>query len=185
RSRVDHPGPRPMYTFLWKGCESLANLPGYVYARRCLALTKGTSVISHPLRTYRSEEELPREEQLAYKLASLAADRVPVDDAATDLTVDRIIGNAAGAMASGRREPVVAARAQALDHPYSPGSSVFGVADKVSPEWAAWANGVAVRELDYHDTYLAAHYSHHGDNIPPLLAVAEHLPRTGPHLNAG
>src|SRR5690606_38004108 len=43
-----------------------------------------------------------------------------------------------------------------------------------SPEWAAWANGVAVRELDYHDTFLAADYSHPADNIPPVLAVAQH-----------
>ena len=41
---------------------------------------------------------------------------------------------------------------------------------RLSPEWAAWANGVAVRELDYHDTFLAAEYSHPGDNIPPILA---------------
>jgi len=37
-------------------------------------------------------------------------------------------------------------------------------------EWAAWANGTAVRELDFHDTFLAADYSHPGDNIPPILA---------------
>src|SRR5699024_9822483 len=46
---------------------------------------------------------------------------------------------------------------------------------RVAPEWAAWANGVAVRELDFHDTYLAAEYSHPGDTIPPILAVAQHL----------
>nr|WP_279402779.1 MmgE/PrpD family protein [Arthrobacter sp. JCM 19049] len=46
------------------------------------------------------------------------------------------------------------------------GATVFGIEQKVSPEWAAWANGVAVRELDYHDTFLAADYSHPGDNIP-------------------
>ena len=32
-----------------------------------------------------------------------------------------------------------------------------------------------MRELDYHDTFLAAEYSHPGDNIPPILAVAQHL----------
>ena len=32
-------------------------------------------------------------------------------------------------------------------------------------EWSA------VRELDFHDTFLAADYSHPGDNIPPLLVV--------------
>ena len=32
---------------------------------------------------------------------------------------------------------------------------------------------MAVRELDFHDTFLAAEYSHPGDNIPPILAVAQ------------
>ena len=41
---------------------------------------------------------------------------------------------------------------------------------RVSPEWVAWANGTAVRELDFHDTFLATDYSHPGDNIPPILA---------------
>ncbi|HCU79290.1 MAG TPA: 2-methylcitrate dehydratase, partial [Microbacterium sp.] len=40
-------------------------------------------------------------------------------------------------------------------------------------------NGVAVRELDYHDTFLAAEYSHPGDNIPPILAVAQHVGADG------
>jgi 2-methylcitrate dehydratase len=80
---------------------------------------------------------------------------------------------------------VAAARAQALAHPYEPGSSVFGVDDRVSPEWAAWANGVAVRELDYHDTFLAADYSHPGDNIPPILAVAQHAGCSGAELLRG
>ena len=44
-------------------------------------------------------------------------------------------------------------------------------------EWAAWANGTAVRELDFHDTFLAADYSHPGDNIPPMLAVAQQMRR--------
>ena len=56
---------------------------------------------------------------------------------------------------------------------------------RVSPEWAAWANGVAVRELDFHDTFLAADYSHPGDNIPPLLAVAQHTGRSGAELVRG
>jgi 2-methylcitrate dehydratase len=55
----------------------------------------------------------------------------------------------------------------------------------VAPEWAAWANGVAVRELDYHDTFLAADYSHPGDNIPPILAVAQHVGASGRDLVRG
>jgi hypothetical protein len=54
-----------------------------------------------------------------------------------------------------------------------------------SPEWAAWANGVAVRELDFHDTFLAAYYSDPGDNIPPVLAVAQHTGRSGTDLARG
>ena len=77
-----------------------------------------------------------------------------------------------------------AAREQALRHALSPGAAVWGAAPdvRVSPEWAAWANGVAVRELDFHDTFLAADYSHPGDNIPPLLAVAQHTGRSGAEL---
>ena len=43
----------------------------------------------------------------------------------------------------------------------------------------------AVRELDYHDTFLAADYSHPGDNIPPTLAVAQQKGRTGAELLRG
>ena len=44
------------------------------------------------------------------------------------------------------------------------GATIFGVESSqlFSPEWAAWANGTAVRELDMHDTFLAADYSHPG-----------------------
>ena len=56
---------------------------------------------------------------------------------------------------------------------------------RVSPEWAAWANGTAVRELDMHDTFLAADYSHPGDNIPPILAVAQTMGKSGRDLIRG
>ena len=134
----------------------------------------------HAVRTYKSEEQLPREEQLAYKFARLATDPVEVDADVTDMIINRVIDNAAVAAASLTRAPVVSARSQALDHPVSrhgDGATVFGEAlgTRTSPEWAAWANGVAVRELDYHDTFLAADYSHPGDNIPAIVAVAQHL----------
>jgi 2-methylcitrate dehydratase len=101
------------------------------------------------------------------------------------MIVNRVIDNASVAVASLGRAPVTAARGQALAHPFAPGASVFGVGERVSPEWAAWANGVAVRELDYHDTFLAAEYSHPGDNIPPILAVAQHTGRAGADLVRG
>jgi 2-methylcitrate dehydratase len=140
---------------------------------------------TYTVRVHRSDENLAREEQLAWRIAEVATDPVEVGDVVTEMVINRVIDNAAVAAASLTRAPVVAARAQATDHPYQPGSSVFGIAPgngRFGPEWAAWANGVAVRELDYHDTFLAAEYSHPGDNIPPILAVAQHAGRTGEEL---
>ena len=137
------------------------------------------------VRTYRSDEGLAREDELAWKIAQVAVDPVAVDDDVVEMVVNRVIDNAAVAIAALKRAPVVAARGQAQDHPYEPGATVFGVAGRYSPEWAAWANGVAVRELDYHDTFLAAEYSHPGDNIPPILAVAQHVGRDGAALVRG
>ncbi|MFU8947198.1 MmgE/PrpD family protein [Mycetocola zhadangensis] len=145
---------------------------------------------THHLRVHKSEENLAREGQLAWALAEVAADPVDVTPEVTDMIINRMIDNAAVAAASLTRGPVVAARSQALAHPVTTGgngSTVFGpdAARRVSPEWAAWANGVAVRELDYHDTFLAAEYSHPGDNIPPLVAVAQHVGCTGKDLVRG
>jgi 2-methylcitrate dehydratase len=130
---------------------------------------------THTVRTYKSAEPLAREDQLAWKLAAVATDPVPVEADVIEMIGNRIIDNAAVAAASIARGPIRSARAQALGHKKTQGASVFGLANDtlVSPEWAAWANGVAVRELDFHDTFLAADYSHPGDNIPPILAVAQ------------
>ena len=103
------------------------------------------------------------------------------------MIVNRVIDNAATALGAINRHPVVSARDMALGHKRAGGATVFGVAPEttVSPEWAAWANGTAVRELDMHDTFLAADYAHPGDNIPPILAVAQTLGRSGHDLIRG
>ncbi|MGP9649491.1 MmgE/PrpD family protein [Glutamicibacter sp. 363] len=145
-------------------------------------------MINHPVRVYRSEENLAREDQLAHKIATVAVDPVEVTAEVTDMIINRIIDNASVAIASLNRGPIIAARTQALAHAPSTGgagANVFGITEKVSPEWAAWANGVAVRELDYHDTFLSAEYSHPGDNIPPILAVAQHTGASGKDLIRG
>ncbi|HXH36354.1 MAG TPA: MmgE/PrpD family protein [Plantibacter sp.] len=147
-------------------------------------------MIQHHLRVHRSDENLARDGQLAWQLARVATDPVEVAPEVVDMIINRVIDNAAVAAASLTRRPVSSARAQALSHPVSTGgegATVFGpdLARRVSPEWAAWANGVAVRELDYHDTFLAAEYSHPGDNIPPIVAVAQHAGCTGAALVRG
>ena len=149
--------------------------------------------VSHHVRVYKSEEHLPKEGQLAWKIAEVAADPVAVDADVAEMIINRIIDNASVAAASLTRGPIAASRAQALSHPVSrggSGSSIFGIdgaqeENRSSPEWAAWTNGVAVRELDYHDTFLAAEYSHPADNIPPILAVAQHAGSDGLALMRG
>ena len=142
-------------------------------------------MIEHEVRTHPSSARLAREDQLAWKLAAVATDPVEVSADVAEMVINRVIDDAAVAAASLTRAPVRAAREQALRHPSSPGAVVWGAEARVSPEWAAWANGVAVRELDFHDTFLAADYSHPGDNIPPLLAVAQHTGRSGADLVRG
>jgi 2-methylcitrate dehydratase len=142
---------------------------------------------TYDVHTERSSAPLPKEEQLAWRIAQVASDPVAVDADVEEMVGNRIIDNAAVALASLRRRPVASARAQAMARPPGPGASIFGLPNdyRVSAEWAAWANGVAVRELDFHDTYLAAEYSHPGDNIPPIQAVAQHRRLSGRDLIRG
>ena len=138
----------------------------------------------HTVRVYPSRAKLPREKQLAWKLAELAADDTPVTAEVEEMIINRVIDNAAVAIAAINRPPVRNARSQALAHPRSGGAALFGLSGRrtFEAEWAAWANGIAVRELDMHDTFLAADYAHPGDNIPPLLAVAQQCNRSGKDL---
>ena len=144
----------------------------------------------HDVRVHPSKANLAREEQLAWKIAGVAVDPVAVPAETAEMIVNRVIDNAAVAIASVNRHPCMSARDMALAHPMAPGrtgATVFGMGagTRVSPEWAAWANGTAVRELDMHDTFLAADYSHPGDNIPPMLAVGQHLGMDGQALLRG
>lgn len=142
---------------------------------------------THKVRVYPSKETLPKEEELAWKMAEMATDDVNVETEVKEMIINRIIDNAAVAVAAINRGPVANARSMALAHPIKDGAKIFGVSNEqsFSPEWAAWANGTAVRELDMHDTFLAADYSHPGDNIPPLLAVAQKCGKSGSDLIKG
>ncbi len=142
---------------------------------------------NHTVKVYPSKQALARGDQLAWKIAAVATDPVEVEDDVADMVINRIIDNAAVAVAAINRTPVANARAQALGHPRAGGACVFGMPgdQRFHAEWAAWANGTAVRELDFHDTFLAADYSHPADNIPPVLAVAQQSGRGGRDLVRG
>src|SRR3984893_7248502 len=141
----------------------------------------------HAVMVHPSASRLAREKQLAWTISAVAADPVAVDADVAEMVVNRIMDNAAVGIAAINRHSVVSARAMALGHPRMNGATILGVPAEqtYSPEWAAWANGTAVRELDMHDTFLAADFGHPGDNIPPILAVAQAAEKSGHELLRG
>ena len=138
----------------------------------------------HTLKVYSSRQSLPKKDQLAWKLGELAQDTSVILDDVKNMVINRIIDNAGVAMACIDNPACQHARDQALAYPKTKGATLFGLPHQYqfSPEWAAWANGVAVRELDFHDTFLAEDYSHPADNIPPLIAVAQSKDLSGKKL---
>jgi len=144
-------------------------------------------LILHKVRVCPSRKKLNKKKQLAWKIAEIASDNAKLNIHSIEMAINRIIDNASVAIASLNRKPVISSREMALKHLRANGATLFGVSSKLKfdCEWAAWSNGTAVRELDFHDTFLAADYSHPGDNIPPLLAVAEQKRKSGLDLLRG
>ncbi len=139
------------------------------------------------VKVYLSKFRLKKQNQLAWKLAEVASDKAPLNKLSIEMVINRLIDNASVAIASLNRKPVITARQMAIAHPRKNGASIFGISSKkkFNCEWSTWANGTAVRELDFHDTFLAADYSHPGDNIPPILAVAQQKSLNGFDLLRG
>jgi 2-methylcitrate dehydratase len=144
-------------------------------------------LILHKVKVYPSKTKLPKKKQLAWKIAEIASDNAKLNNKSIEMAINRIIDNSSVAVASLNRKSVISSREMALAHPKKNGATLFGVNSKLKfhCEWAAWSNSTAVRELDFHDTFLAADYSHPGDNIPPLLAVAQQKKRSGLDLLRG
>ena len=139
------------------------------------------------VKVHPSSAHLKKKDQLAWQIAEIATDKSKVSGDAIEMVINRIIDNASVAIASFNRKPVISAREMALAHPRKNGATIFGINNKQTfhCEWAAWANSTAVRELDFHDTFLAADYSHPADNIPPIFAVAQQMKCNGANLIRG
>ena len=103
------------------------------------------------VKVYPSALKLKKQEQLAWKIAEIASDKAIINEEAADMVINRIIDNASVSIASIKRRHVVSAREMALAHPRKDGSTVFGISSKkkFDCEWAAWANGTAVRAVSY------------------------------------
>ena len=104
---------------------------------------------NHEVRVHPESERLNRADQLAWKIAQVAADPVAVEPAVADMIINRMIDNAAVAMASVNRHSVMSARPAALAHRRPGGPTGFGTGPdvRVHAERAAWATGTAVRAL--------------------------------------
>ena len=144
-------------------------------------------MLLHTVKVYPSKTNLPKKKQLAWKIAEIASDNAKLNKDCIEMVINRIIDNASVAIASLNRKPVISSREMALKHSRKNGATLFGINSKLKfdCEWAAWSNGTAVRELDFHDTFLAADYSHPGDNIPPLISVAQQNKKSGLDLLKG
>ena len=104
------------------------------------------------VKVYPSKFKLKKRNQLAWKLSEVASDKAPLNNSSVEMVINRIIDNTSVAIASLNRKPVVTARQMAMNHPKKNGASIIGISSKkkFNCEWSAWANGTAVRELDFH-----------------------------------
>ncbi len=141
----------------------------------------------HKVKVFASKDKLSKKNQLAWKIAEIASDNAKLNKDSVDMVINRMIDNASVAIASLNRKAVITSREMAMKHPRTKGATLFGINSKkkFDCEWATWSNGTAVRELDFHDTFLAADYSHPGDNIPALMAVAQQKKVSGLNLIKG
>jgi 2-methylcitrate dehydratase len=119
---------------------------------------------------------------LARYSAGVAYDRLPSE---TVHEVKRRILDSVGVATAGLDEPAAAAaRAYAGSMREAGGATIWGSPDRSDVEAAGFANGVAVRCLDFNDTYLSKEPLHPSDAIPALLALAERDGRTARELIA-
>lgn len=141
----------------------------------------------HSVKAVGKGGQLAREDQLAWKIAEVAAraSEVELTDKVKDMIINRLIDNAAIALAAVNEDAVKAAREKTLASAGSGQATIYGEAGKFGMSQAAYINAAAVRFRDQDDTYLAAEYSHPDDNISPLLAVAQEMGCSGEDLMRG
>jgi 2-methylcitrate dehydratase len=108
---------------------------------------------------------------LAGYASSVAADGLPEET--VHEVKRRVIDSIGVAVAGLDGDAPAAARAYAAELPDPSGATIWGSALRANPEVAGFANGIAVRYLDFNDTYLSREPLHPSDVIAPLIALAE------------
>ncbi|WP_179130855.1 MmgE/PrpD family protein [Candidatus Entotheonella palauensis] len=90
--------------------------------------------------------------------------------------VKRTLIDSAGCLIGGlQAEPARIARHLAQTVTCTTPSRLLGTAQSSSPDMAGFANGVALRYLDYNDSYFSPGGGHPSDMIPAVLALADPL----------
>lgn len=119
-------------------------------------------------------------ERFANFADNLTHDRLPAS--ARHEAKRRVIDALGCALGAFTAEPPKIARKLARELGGHPSATVFGTALRTAPDVAAFANGLAIRYLDYNDTYLSLEPAHPSDNIAAALALAESEGRDGKAL---
>ena len=122
----------------------------------------------------------PREDELTLEAEYLLS-RPPIDDDVAEMVRCRVVDNAAAALAAINRQPAALARAMALAHPHPNGATLFGL-NRNHRTCRMGGLGAAVRELDFRMTRWGHDFGHPGDNIVPLIAVAQQTGKDGAAL---
>ncbi|MEJ0075308.1 MAG: MmgE/PrpD family protein [Alphaproteobacteria bacterium] len=143
--------------------------------RRFLHLGAGAAALPIARRAAAAEKppQLGPGKSLAERLAAYAsALRYEDLDAATLERVKTLVIDTIGCgMGAWDEGPVRACREITL--PVSGPATIIGTARRSTTDLAAFANGAAIRYLDFNDTYVGKFAAHPSDNIPACLAVAE------------
>ena len=116
----------------------------------------------------------------AHLLATYAAQRWPsLEDDVTREAQRRVIDTVAVGVAALAEPGPVAARRYAAVVASDRGAAIWGSTLRASPETAALVNGVAMRNLDFSDSYFGIDSTHPSDLIPAAIALAETNGRSG------
>lgn len=97
----------------------------------------------------------------------------------------RVVDTIGCALAGYSSPPASVARRVAYPVRDDQGARVWGSLTRTTPADAAFANGVAIRYLDFNDTYRSADGTHPSDNVAALLACAEERQASGRAFLAG
>ncbi|KAB2965783.1 MmgE/PrpD family protein [Zoogloea sp.] len=101
---------------------------------------------------------------------AVSMQRAPLPAGSADAVTRHLIDSVACAFGALESRPARVARAIAGTATSSTGASVFGLAQPTTPEYAAFANTVMIRYLDYNDTGNGGHPS---DMMSAVLALGE------------